>query len=107
MLPGVLGVSPDPTRFHSRPEPPASAGVAGLVPLHHVRRVQPLAAQDLPLLPGSAASYSATTASLYWAVKVRRLGRSARGPIGPSSTGKVCGSALVNVNVIYMSRLVP
>jgi transposase len=57
-----------------------------------------------PFSPGSAASYSAKTASLYWAGKTRRRGRSDRGLTGPSSAGPACRSAVVIVNVVYPSR---
>lgn len=39
-----------------------------------------------PRPPCSAASYSARIRALYSAVNTRRLGRSARGPMAPSST---------------------
>jgi hypothetical protein len=60
-----------------------------------VRGVQPLPAQDrAPLLP-SAASYSARILASYSAVNLRCFGRSARGPMPPSSTGATSASVIV------------
>ncbi len=48
-----------------------------------------------PRSPWSAASYSATIYALYSAVKVRRLGRSARGLATPSSSPVVSANVMV------------
>src|SRR5699024_9573527 len=55
-----------------------------------------------PRWPRSAPSYSARIASLYSCVNVRRFGRSARGPMPPSSTE--ARSAIVIVIMLNQSR---